>query len=308
MSVKDVLDDAELRLRLFQEGKLRIPRLEYKREGFSHFEVFQNPADLMFNENIINQEKRKIDFKNLINRQIGRFKMLNLKKYLPIARTSALKSTEKVNKWIIHKDFSFCYGHRVWSQQLIGDYCEAGDTSCKCRHLHGHEGRIVAHVAANKLDRGMVTDFKHLGWLKNFLDDNIDHKFILDLNDPWFVNIINAEPIYENSAERSLFSQLRCLLPRQPLNTTDDEQLLVNRVYIPGTKVLAGYNIDTTKLSGPEQEFFASFFLVNFLPTSENLSKWLYDCVESKMTLIGIDVEMIEWWETPKSCSTYRKE
>ena len=85
--------------------------------------------------------------------------------------------------WKIDKQFSFCYGHRVWSQKLHGEYCESGDTSCKCRHIHGHEGLVHLFLEAGELERGMVTDFKHLGWLKNFLDDNLDHKFIIDLNE-----------------------------------------------------------------------------------------------------------------------------
>lgn len=212
----------------------------------------------------------------------------------------AFVQPESKNKWIIHKDFSFCYGHRVWSQQLIGDYCESGDTSCKCRHMHGHEGRVVVHVSSDKLERGMVTDFKHLGWLKNFLDNNVDHKFILDLNDPWFVNIINGKPHIS-------YGRLMALHPTQPLNTSTEEVIEANAVLVPGTEYVAGYTLDVSKMSGPEREFFEGFFIVNFLPTSENLSKWVYDCVNAKMKLINIDVEMIEWWETPKSCSTYRK-
>jgi 6-pyruvoyltetrahydropterin/6-carboxytetrahydropterin synthase len=154
----------------------------------------------------------------------------------------------------------------------------------------------------------MVTDFKHLGWLKNFLDNYIDHKFVIDLNDPWFVNIVNAEPIYETSAEKPKGSQLRCLIPRQPLNTSDQEELLVERVYVPGTNLLVGYTIDVSKLSGPEQEFFEGFFLVNFLPTSENLSKWLFTCVDAKMKLIDVKTKRIDWFETPKSRSSYERE
>lgn len=211
-------------------------------------------------------------------------------------------------RWLIDKQFSFCYGHRVWSQMLIGDYCESGDACCKCRHLHGHEGLVHVFLEADQLERGMVTDFKHLGWLKNFLDNYVDHKFVLDLSDPWFINIINAEPIYEMSAERSKGSQLRCLIPRQPLNTSNEEELLVDRVYVPGTNLLAGYTINVSKLSGPEQEFFEGFFLVDFLPTSENLSKWLFECVDAKMKLINVKTKRIDWFETPKSRSSYERE
>ncbi len=35
----------------------------------------------------------------------------------------------------------------------------------------------------------MVTDFKHLNWFKEWLDNTIDHKFILDINDPLIFDI-----------------------------------------------------------------------------------------------------------------------
>ena len=77
-------------------------------------------------------------------------------------------------KWVIDKQFSFCYSHRVWSQELKEDFCATGDNQCKCRHWHGHEGLVHVFLEGDTLERGMVTDFKHLGWLKNFLDDQVN--------------------------------------------------------------------------------------------------------------------------------------
>jgi 6-pyruvoyltetrahydropterin/6-carboxytetrahydropterin synthase len=65
--------------------------------------------------------------------------------------------------------------------------------------------------------------------------------------------------------------------------------------------------VETTKLAPgtPEFEYYESFFIVDFIPTSENLSKWVFDLVEPKMARIGVKVGEVEWWETPKSCSRY---
>jgi 6-pyruvoyltetrahydropterin/6-carboxytetrahydropterin synthase len=42
----------------------------------------------------------------------------------------------------------FCYGHRLM------------DYTGKCRHPHGHNGRVEVEMTAKKLDRrGMVMDF-----------------------------------------------------------------------------------------------------------------------------------------------------
>jgi len=199
-------------------------------------------------------------------------------------------------KWEISKEFGFDYGHRVWSQKLNIDY--SIDDQTVCRHIHGHRGQIHIHLTASELTNGMCTDFKHLNWAKKFIDDYIDHKFILDVNDPWFVNIINAKPIFDGDQIVKLETTL-------PLNTKDGKELIVEKVFVPGTEHFAGYVPVVDELSGPEQEFFEGFFLVNFLPTSENLSKWLYECVDAKMKLIDVQTSKIEWWETPKSCSVY---
>jgi 6-pyruvoyltetrahydropterin/6-carboxytetrahydropterin synthase len=47
------------------------------------------------------------------------------------------------------------------------------------------------------------------------------------------------------------------------------------------------------------------YLIVDFVPTSENLSKWLFDIVNSKMSQIGVKVSRIDWFETPKSRSSY---
>ena len=208
--------------------------------------------------------------------------------------------TPPTETWKIDKQFSFCYGHRVWSQQLYGDYCESGDACCKCRHLHGHEGLVHVFLEADNLERGMVTDFKHLGWLKNFLDDNLDHKFIVDTHDPWFANIVGGSLDFTPEGVK--------FRPTLPLNTTDEKYLPVNMVYVPGTELRAGYVIDASSLSGPEQEVLEGFFFVDFVPTSENFSKWVFECVDAKISLINVNTAQIDWFETPKSRSSYRRD
>lgn len=193
-----------------------------------------------------------------------------------------------MSKWVIDKQFSFCYGHRVWTQKLEADYCEAGDTKCKCRALHGHEGLVHVFLEGEDLERGMVTDFKHLGWLKNFLDKNIDHRFVIDRNDPMFFALVTA--LYRDLSGKA--------------------NMPIKSILVPGTDHVAGFEIDMTDcaehVSTPEYEVLEGYFLVDFTPTSEHLSKWVYDCAQAKMAKLGIKVSQIDWYETPKSRSSYR--
>ncbi len=171
--------------------------------------------------------------------------------------------------WKISKSFDFCYGHRVWSQELNPDF--SLDPCLKCRHLHGHQGNIIIYLEATKLQNGMVTDFKHLNWFKAFLDNVLDHKFILDINDPLFETLL---PHYKKS-ELIEFPQ--------------------------------GYfTVDLTKIEEEPshiKELYEGYILVDFVPTSENLSAWFLQIAQKKMSDLGIKVVSVEFAETPKSKS-----
>jgi len=151
--------------------------------------------------------------------------------------------------------------------------------------------------------------------VKEFPYDNLDHKFILDVNDPWFINIINAEPIWRQAlTTREVQPNDTVIKPRpvldalhlrQPSNTSNLTELKCIPALIPGTDYLAGYNLDVSELSGPEKEFFGGFFITLFVPTSEHLSYWLFKCVKAKMDLLNVQVSRVDWFETPKSRSSY---
>lgn len=170
--------------------------------------------------------------------------------------------------WEISKEFDFCYGHRVWSQSLNTEF--SLDSCLMCRHLHGHQGKIIVYLKSDSLQSGMVTDFKHLNWFKKFLDDILDHKFIIDINDP-------------------LFSTLIPNIDKKDLITFKEGYKIVN----------------TTHFKSEILELYESYIIVDFVPTSENLSAWFLKIVQDKMKKIEIKVSKIEFLETPKSKSTF---
>lgn len=74
----------------------------------------------------------------------------------------------------ITKTISFCYGHRL---MLHGG---------KCRHLHGHNGRVEVELRSEVLDRtGMVADFGEMKRkLQGWIDAELDHRMLLRKDDP----------------------------------------------------------------------------------------------------------------------------
>ncbi len=85
------------------------------------------------------------------------------------------------------KEINFCYGHRLLNYKG------------KCRHLHGHNGRLEVVLETNELDcRGMVFDFGEVKTVvKAWVDAELDHKMILCKEDP-ALEIIQGlgEPVY----------------------------------------------------------------------------------------------------------------
>jgi 6-pyruvoyltetrahydropterin/6-carboxytetrahydropterin synthase len=172
--------------------------------------------------------------------------------------------------WRIAKQFDFCYGHRVWSQNLNPEY--SLDSCTKCRFYHGHQGVINIFLETEELRDGMVTDFKHLNWFKKWLDDTLDHKFIMDINDP--LRIVQF-PLSINS------------LVKQPSGLS----LVDNKIYKDMVTHI--------------RELYEGVIFVDFIPTSENLSKWIFKIVQEKMLLLGVKVSRVQFFETPKSQSNY---
>lgn len=176
--------------------------------------------------------------------------------------------------WTIDKSFDFCYGHRVWSQKLEKAF--AMDECLMCRHLHGHQGRLKIFLSSSSLSRGMVTDFKHLNWFKEWLDATLDHKFIIDRNDPLFFDMMSHYTASDGKMDGTKFI------------------LQPEKYWIPRLELLG---------DAPDAliEKYEGMVVVDFIPTSENLTAWILEIVQQRMAPLGVKTTAVEFWETPKS-------
>ena len=169
----------------------------------------------------------------------------------------------------ITKEFECDYGHRVHNQSLNKEY--SLDDCLVCRHLHGHRMKVGVGLEADTLTDNMVTDFKHLNWFKDFIDTVVDHKFIIDINDPMFEVITGKK--------------------------TSDVR------YTEYQGATFGYFALGKDLL--HNEILESFVIVDFVPTSEELSKWFFHLVSKKMNPLGVKVSSISFKETQKSEAVY---
>ncbi len=100
----------------------------------------------------------------------------------------------------VSRQIDFCYGHRLLNYQG------------KCRHLHGHNGRVLITLEAAEVDgRGMLLDFGEMKQIvQRWIDDELDHRMILCRDDPAVsalkelgepIVLIDANPTAENLAK-----------------------------------------------------------------------------------------------------------
>ena len=87
----------------------------------------------------------------------------------------------------VTRRIDFCYGHRLL------------DYDGKCKHLHGHNGRVEISLGSPELDRrGMVLDFRDIKQVVSaWIDVELDHRMILHRDDP-AVPLLQklGEPLY----------------------------------------------------------------------------------------------------------------
>ena len=169
-------------------------------------------------------------------------------------------------KFEIDKEFSFEMGHRVWAQKLNRPDLSIS-TECACKHLHGHSYTIKVFLGADELDQSqMVTDFKNLNFMKQFVDSVLDHKFMIDINDPNFEIITGT-----NKPNFNVMFNLGEVFP------SDKADIQLHR---------------------------DSFIVVDFVPTSENICKFIFEYANSRMVDFA-KVTAVELWETKKSHCRY---
>ena len=205
-------------------------------------------------------------------------------------------SNKKQYNWVIDKSFDFCFGHRVYTQTLNTKY--SLDGCLACRHLHGHQGKVKLFLGANQLEKGMVTDFKHTNIFKKWLDDVMDHKFIIDRNDPLFENLA-GDILLTSDKNLSWYENLMVDYNSEYDYARPDLDHI--------TDILSKLNISDAQKQALFEKY-EGLIIVDFIPTSENLCKWWYEVANKMLNGLGIDVTAVEYWETPKSHSRYQPE
>ena len=173
----------------------------------------------------------------------------------------------------IQKSYLFCFGHRVWNQQL------SGNQLCKCVWNHGHQGKLDLSLTSELMTCGMVVDFNEIKSVKRYIDDNIDHHFLMDVEDPLLGSWLHH---YGMSLD-DLYS------------TECGFKVSMDKLYIKH-----------------EREFFQSLVIFPFVPTSENLALFMFAQVNRMLKdlnaglNLNVRLESLRWWESDTSFAEVR--
>ena len=206
--------------------------------------------------------------------------------------------------WNIDKEFNFEAGHRVWAQKLEHPGLSLS-THCACKNLHGHSYTVKVFLGADNLDHSaMVTDFKNLNFMKQFVDNVLDHKFILDINDPYFGKITGLN----EDSRLYLKSQIG---QRVQVNENNSSYRVnfwnvgIEDAFLRTGRSSLSYSSYEEYL-GSIDEYLGGIVVVNFVPTSENICKYLFEYAKEMIGDVA-KVTAVELWETKKSHCRYEE-
>ncbi len=210
-------------------------------------------------------------------------------------------------KWNISKVFNgLCYAHRVHCQDIRHALCTDGDTNA-CLRTHGHNGVAELTIGGNELSKGFVADFKELNFMKVVYDEMFDHRFVLDVNDPIADKLAQGKFMYageqgdlNNASILVEVCGIEYLLPIVPFEVKGTDLIPFYRVGDLDTIATMHPEFARTDLSHLE-----ALSLVNYIPSSENFVKHMFELAQSVLAPYHITVVSSSWKETEKSTAVY---
>lgn len=212
----------------------------------------------------------------------------------------------------ISKVFEFSAAHSVHSQKLNPKW--ALNSYPKCRRLpgHGHNYKLVVYLKSDKLDSTqMVTDFGHLRWFKNFLDECFDHKLILGKDDPAFGIMFEKLGIIVGNKLIVPFgkAKLTGVNGEFRLESFEIKEIVLEELERFVFFTFNGYSsAQNTPISGFYQRLIDGIAVFRASPTSENFAEFFYKFISVNVKPLNVKCSKVEIYETPTSCASYSED
>ncbi len=208
--------------------------------------------------------------------------------------------------FLISKTFNFSTAHSVHSQKLNPKW--AKNPYPKCRRLpgHGHNYELTVYLKGELNETQMITDFGHLKWLKDFIDDFFDHKLIIGTDDPAFKLLFEKLGILKGEEFVFPFKvKVAAVDTNYRIKSYEAEKV--------NLKEIESYYLTTfispSLYEDPTLDFYQRLIdgiaLFKGSPTSENLSKFFYHFVSENIKPLKVKCYKVEIKETPTSSAVY---
>lgn len=185
--------------------------------------------------------------------------------------------------YTIEKTFTGDLAHRIHNQDLDANF--SGSSELKCRRLHGHTFSLKVKLGSEQLVDDMVIDYNELNFVKTLISDILDHRTLISMHDPIMDKII--KPVCLQYSAPSGYDVIR-------------------------TDYLNAYKISTSELTDLDvKEFISSFTVVPFTTSSENIAKWIFEIIDSKISSYNrvhnttVKAVSVSYKETPNSEAVY---
>jgi len=208
--------------------------------------------------------------------------------------------------FVISKSFEFAAAHSVHSQRLKREW--AGGDYPKCRRLpgHGHNYRLTVFLTGELDDSQMITDFGHLRWLKEFIDDCFDHKLILGTDDPAFRIFFEKLGLIEGGELRLPFeTKITVVDSGYRIETFSGSSLPLKEVSSHLFITFGSSPLQSDPILDFYQRLVDGIALFKGSPTSENLARFFYYFVRENVRPLGVNCYRVSINETPNSCASY---
>ncbi|WP_457679231.1 6-carboxytetrahydropterin synthase [Thermovibrio sp.] len=208
--------------------------------------------------------------------------------------------------FVISKSFEFAAAHSVHSQKLNPKW--AGSDYPKCRRLpgHGHNYKLTVYLTGELSDTQMITDFGHLKWLKEFIDDCFDHKLIIGVDDPAFKLLFEKLGLLEGEEFKFPFKVKAVAVGLDYLiKSFETESISLSELLNYNFLTFGNSPLQTEPLLDFYQRLIDGIALFKGSPTSENLARFFYYFVSKNVEPLGVKCYAVEVYETPTSCARF---
>lgn len=205
-----------------------------------------------------------------------------------------------MKKTKIQKSFEIDFGHRVWTQQLDENF--SGISTCPCKLLHGHRGKFILELEGVVDPRtGMVVDFKNLDFIKKLINNLFDHKFLIDINDPFLDKQIRDWSVDSTCSILTNMNNVIAVQSQDIYNGCTHKEIMIQLMKSNPKLNKIAFTVNKD-MKCADDEWLCSFTFCNFVPTAENISAAVLETIKNLMSpsiFAGVELTSVQFYETP---------